>query len=97
MRDYNYYIYIMASNSGTLYIGVTNSLEHRVYEHKSNLNPGFTQKYSCHKLVYFEHFTDIRIAIAREKQLKRWRREKKEFLIRTMNRSWKDLSLDWNK
>jgi putative endonuclease len=87
----------MASESGTLYIGVTNSLERRVYEHKSNRNPGFTQKYACHKLVYYEHFTDIEIAIAREKQLKKWRREKKEFLIRTMNRSWKDLSLDWYK
>jgi putative endonuclease len=96
MREYNFYVYIMASKSGTLYIGVTNSLERRVYEHKSNRNPGFTQKYSCHKLVYYEHFTDIENAIAREKQLKRWRREKKEFLIRTINRSWKDLSLDWD-
>jgi len=87
----------MASKSGTLYIGVTNSLERRVLEHKNNLVPGFTKKYSCHKLVYFEHFTDIETAIAREKQLKKWRRKKKEFLIRTMNPSWKDLSSDWFK
>jgi len=97
MREYNFYIYIMASESGTLYIGVTNRLERRVLEHKHNLITGFTQKYSCHKLVYYEHFTDIENAIAREKQLKKWRREKKEFLIRTMNRSWKDLSSDWYK
>jgi len=95
MRDYNFYVYIMASKSGTLYIGVTNSLERRVLEHKHNLVPGFTQKHSCHKLVYYEHFTDIEAAIAREKQLKKWRRDKKEFLIRTINPSWKDLSFDW--
>lgn len=85
----------MASNSGTLYIGMTNNLERRVYEHKNNLIDGFTKKYSCHKLVYYEHFTNVYDAMDRERQLKKWRREKKESLIRTINPSWKDLSLDW--
>jgi len=85
----------MASESGTLYIGVTNNLERRVYEHKNNLIPGFTSKYSCHKLIYFENYSYIDSAIVREKQLKKWRREKKEFLIRTINPSWKDLSEGW--
>lgn len=95
MRDYNFYVYIMATNSGTLYIGVTNSLERRILEHKHNLVPGFTSRYSCHKLVYFEHYTEIETAIAREKQLKRWRRDKKELLIKRMNPPWQDLSLNW--
>jgi len=85
----------MASESGTLYIGITNNLVRRIFEHKNNLTPGFTSKYSCYKLVYFEQYADVNRAIAREKQLKKWRREKKEFLIRTINPSWKDLSLEW--
>ena len=85
----------MASDSGTLYVGVTNDLERRLYEHKNNLIDGFTKKYSCHKLVYFEQFNYVKDAINREKQIKKWRREKKEFLIRTINPSWKDLSLEW--
>jgi putative endonuclease len=94
-KDYNFYTYIMASESGTLYVGMTNDLERRVYEHKNNLVDGFTKKYSCHKLVYFEQFDYVEDAINREKQIKKWRREKKEFLIRTINPSWKDLSLEW--
>jgi len=91
-REYNFYVYIMASKSGTLYVGMTNNLERRVYEHKNNLINGFTKKYSCHKLVYYEHFTHVYNAMDRENQLKKWRREKKESLIRTINPSWKDLS-----
>ncbi len=94
-REYNFYVYIMASYSGTLYVGITNNLERRVYEHKYNLIEGFTKKYSCHKLVYYEHFTNVYEAINREKQIKRWRREKKQNLIRTINRGWRDLSLEW--
>lgn len=95
MRDYNFYVYIMASISGVIYIGVTNNLERRVIEHKNDLIDGFTKKYKCHKLVYYEHYNDVNNAIAREKQLKKWRRDKKEFLIKGMNPQWNDLSRDW--
>jgi len=90
----DYYVYIMASKTGTLYIGVTNDLVRRVYEHKNDLTDGFSKKYSCQKLVYYEQCTDINVAISREKQLKKWRREKKENLIKTINLSWEDLSLE---
>ena len=85
----------MASLSGTLYIGITNDLYKRVYQHKNGLIEGFTKKYQCHKLVYFEETSDVESAIAREKQLKNWNRKKKEFLIKTKNPHWKDLSDDW--
>ncbi len=84
------------SISGVIYIGVTNNLEIRVWEHKNNFIKGFTEKYKCHKLVYYEHYLSIETAIAREKQLKKWRREKKEFLINKNNSSRKDLRLEWN-
>ena len=90
-----YYIYIMSSlNNTTLYIGVTNDLERRVKEHKSGEIPGFTQKYNCCKLVYFEESSDIDQAIEREKKLKKWRREKKDWLIRTKNPELIDLAID---
>ncbi len=73
----NYYVYIMTNYSKTLYTGVTNDLNRRVYEHKQKLIPGFTQKYNITKLVYFEETTDVTDAIAREKQIKRWLREKR--------------------
>lgn len=95
MQNRFYYVYIMASTSGTLYVGVTNDLVRRVYEHKNNLLEGFTKRYNCHKLIFFEETENIESAIIREKQLKNWRRAKKEFLIRQMNPSWKDLSLEW--
>ena len=78
-------------NNSTLYIGVTNDIERRVKEHKSGLIPGFTQKYNCNKLVYYEMYSDINQAIEREKKLKKWRREKKDWLIRNMNPELKDL------
>jgi len=84
----------MASKSGTLYLGVTGNLLKRVYEHRHKLVPGFSARYDTTKLVWFEAFDDARTAIAREKQVKRWRREKKEALIRTMNPGWRDLSAD---
>lgn len=87
-----FHVYIMASASGVLYIGVTNDLDRRVIEHKQKLVPGFSRTYNTTKLVYFEPFGDIRNAIAREKQLKRWRREKKVFLIEKQNPRWLDLS-----
>jgi len=87
-----YYVYILASKpNGTLYIGVTNDLLKRIYEHKENLAPGFTQKYQVHLLVYFESFTDPGSAIAREKQLKKWNRAWKIRLIEQINPEWKDL------
>ena len=92
-----YYTYIMSSlNNTTIYVGVTNDLERRVSEHKSGLIPGFTQKYNCKKLVYFESFSDIEQAIAREKQLKGWVRKKKDALIDSMNPERKDLAAEWN-
>ena len=81
----------MASPSGTLYIGITNNLQRRVYEHKNHILEGFSKRYDCTKLVYFEEYKSVEEALSREKQLKNWRREKKEHLIRTMNPSWKDL------
>lgn len=92
MRSHDYFVYIMASDSGTLYIGVTNNLERRVYQHQHGLIEGFTKKYDCKKLVYFEHTTEIQGALAREKELKGWIRKRKEALIKTKNPSWKDLS-----
>jgi len=87
-----YYIYIMASPSRTLYTGVTNDLERRVYQHKNKLIPGFTTKYNITRLVYYEFTTDVRAAIAREKQIKAWTRAKRVALIESTNRDWKDLS-----
>ena len=89
-----YYTYIMSSsNNSTLYIGVTNDLERRVAEHKSGSGSVFTKKYHCHKLVYFESFSDIDQAIAREKQLKGWKRERKDALIDSVNKERRDLSV----
>ena len=87
-----YYIYIMSNKTdSTLYVGVTNDLERRVAEHRSGAIPGFTEKYHCHKLVYFERYSDVNQAIAREKQLKKWSRSKKDWLIDTMNKERVDL------
>lgn len=90
-KNYDYCIYIMSSERGTLYIGVTNDLKRRTYEHKNDLIEGFTKKYKCHKLVFFEQTSDVETAISREKQIKRWNRKKKEILIRTQNPTWQDL------
>ena len=78
-----------------LYTGVTNDLQRRVSEHKSGSIPGFTQKYNCKKLVYYESFSDIEQAIRREKLIKEYRREKKIQLINELNPEWKDLAEDW--
>jgi putative endonuclease len=90
-----YHVYILASSSGVLYIGVTNHLERRVTEHKQQPRSGFTKKYQVFRLVYFEPFGDVRNAINREKQLKRWRRDKKIALIRGMIPKFRDLSDDF--
>ena len=96
MRNHNYYVYILASNSGTLYIGVTNNLERRLIEHRQGLVKGFTQKYGCSRLVYYEDYRDIKQAIAREKYLKGKNRKFKEELIKSINPHWNDLSAEWD-
>lgn len=91
----SYYVYMMANwNNAVLYIGVTNNLDRRDWEHKLKAIPGFTEKYNLTKLVYFEETPDVTAAIAREKQLKNWRREKKNFLVNRMNPAWEDLTGD---
>lgn len=91
--NYKYFIYIVTNwNNKVMYIGVTNNLIRRIYEHKNKLIEGFTKRYNVNKLVYYEEYADIRLAIAREKELKKWRREKKNKLVESMNKEWKDLS-----
>ncbi len=95
MLDRTYFAYIVASRSHTLYVGVTGDLRKRIFEHKWKEHDGFTEKYNCDRLVWFEIFQDVEKAIAREKQLKRWRREKKIALIEKSNPAWIDLSREW--
>lgn len=91
-KEYNFYVYIVSSATGTLYIGVSNSLRRRVMEHKNGKIAGFSKKYSCNKLVYCEHHQYINNALEREKEIKKWRREKKVDLIKSINIHWEDLS-----
>ena len=90
-----YYVYVMTNKSRTLYTGITNNLERRVYEHKNKLIEGFTKKYNITKLVYYEISNDVEAAITREKQIKGWLRRKKIALIESVNPQWKDLSEGW--
>jgi len=90
-----YSVYIMASQSGTLYIGMTGNLRKRVFEHKFHRIEGFTDKYRVERLVYWESSDEVVKAINREKQLKGWRRSKKIALIQSMNPSWVDLAREW--
>lgn len=90
-----YYVYLLASLSRVLYVGVTNNIERRVIEHKEKSVPGFTARYNVTRLVYYESFDYINDAIAREKEIKHWRREKKIQLIESVNPDWKDLSDGW--
>jgi len=90
-----YYVYIMASKSRVLYVGITNDIWRRVWEHKNDLNPGFTSKYRVHRLVYFESFKYVGNAIAREKRIKGLLHETKVALIRSANPTWEDLSEQW--
>ena len=94
----NSYVYFMTNTQNTvLYIGVTNNLERRVWEHKNKVDiNSFTSKYNCHKIVYYEAFTNIKDAIEREKQLKNWKREWKNELVNKENHSWEDLSKLWD-
>lgn len=91
-----YYIYILTNKTNrVLYIGVTNNLPRRLYEHQNKLVDGFTKRYNLNKLVYFEEYSEIEMAIAREKQLKGWVRRKKNDLIESVNPSWNDLGADF--
>jgi len=90
----DYYVYIMTNNSGTLYAGVTNNLERRVYEHKQGVS-GFTKRYKLTRLVHYESTPDVRAAIQREKEIKGWIRSKKIALIASTNPYWRDLSELW--
>ena len=89
-----YYVYILASRSRALYTGMTNNLAVRVAQHRDGLVCGFTATYRIHRLVHFETFRDVKAAIAREKQIKGWRRSKKAALIESRNRTWEDLAGD---
>ena len=90
-----YHVYILTNSKGTLYTGVTNNLERRMYEHKHGLADGFTRRYKVGRLLYYETSDDVRSAIGREKEIKGWRREKKLALIESANPSWVDLSEGW--
>jgi putative endonuclease len=91
VQDRQYFVYIMTNRARTLYTGVTNILRRRVHEHRQKLVPGFTKRYEMDRLVYYEVTEDVRSAIAREKQIKGWRREKKLDLIDSMNPGWENL------
>jgi len=94
--DRRYYVYILVSSSRrAMYIGITNNLVRRVGQHRSHEIEGFSDDYNTVRLVYYEEFQDVRNAIAREKQLKRWRREKKDWLVERTNPQWRDLSAGW--
>lgn len=95
-REHRYYVYLLTNkNNKVMYVGVTNNLERRIFEHKAKMLPGFTEKYNVNKLVYFEETNDVRVAITREKEIKKWRREKKNNLVVAVNPEWKDLSDGW--
>jgi putative endonuclease len=97
MSEHQYYVYIMASRSHTLYIGFTSDIGVRVRQHKAGTYEGFSKTYHCTRLVYLERFAFANNGIAREKQLKRWSRAKKLALIESQNPTWLDLSEDWGK
>ena len=96
-RDHHYYVYIVASRTHVLYCGITDDVLRRVEEHHAGDIPGFTATYRCDRLVWFERFQYVTNAISREKQIKRWRREKKLWLIEQTNPTWADLSEEWRK
>jgi putative endonuclease len=93
MHDYNFWIYIVTNlHDSTLYVGMTNDLARRIAEHRSGEIAGFTSAYRCRKLIYYEHYTEVQDAIARETQLKKWSRTKKVALIAGLNPQWNDLA-----
>ena len=95
MRDYNFWVYIVTHrDQSVLYIGVTNSLSRRIWQHRKGTGANFPVAYQCKKLIYHEHYSNVHEAIARESQLKRWSRAKKVTLINRLNPSWLDLGAD---
>ncbi len=96
-REKRYYVYIMASKGRVLYVGVTGFLTSRVLQHKAHETDGFTKRYHVTRLVYYEVFKYVNNAIAREAEIKKWRREKKVALIETSNPTWEDLAAEWGK
>lgn len=96
MEDKLYFVYLLTNwDNSVMYIGMTNDLQRRLYEHKNKLVKGFTCKYNVSKLVYCESTLDVYSAIAREKEIKKWRREKKNKLVMQQNPGWEDLSMQW--
>ena len=94
--DKLYHVYILSNKANTVvYIGVTGDLMRRLWKHRNDVADEFTKRYHVHKLVYYESTTDAQTAIDREKQLKKWRRAKKNELIESVNPAWKDLAADW--
>jgi putative endonuclease len=92
MREHQYFIYLLTNwNNRVMYVGMTNNLVRRLYEHRTGAVKGFTEKYNVHKLVYFEETADVHAAMAREKEIKKWRREKKNALVIQANPEWCDL------
>ena len=92
-----YYVYILSSFTRTLYVGVTNDLPRRLYQHQQKQVPGFTAKYNVNRLIHYEVFINVRDAIAREKQIKSWSRRRKEQLIEATNPQWEDVSVRWTE
>ncbi len=92
---YSYFVYVLASKTRVLYVGVTGSLERRTIEHKTKALEGFSSRYNVQRLVYIEEYSDIQEAIKRERQIKGWRREKKVALIESINPGWKDRAQEW--
>jgi putative endonuclease len=95
VKDHEYFVYIVCGRTGTLYIGMTNSIYRRALEHRHGEIEGFSSKYRCNRLVYYESFDDVHKAIGREKQLKGWIRAKKIVLIESKNPRWEDLAGTW--
>lgn len=96
-RTQSYYVYLLTNNNGkVMYVGVTNDLQRRIYEHKQKLVKGFTQRYNIDRLVYFEETDDVVAAITREKQIKKWRREKKNALVAETNPCFEDIAAEWD-
>jgi len=94
---YKFWVYILSSRSGTLYVGITGFFDKRIHQHQCDSIEGFTKKYQVHRLVYYESYQDVLVAIGREKQLKHWRREKKIALIEKMNPRRQDLAENWGR
>jgi putative endonuclease len=95
MGTKTFWVYVMTNRSGTLYVGFTGNLERRVHEHRNHLVPGFASKYRLDRLIHVESFSEVRDAIAREKQIKTWRRSHKLELIAASNPEWRDLAEEW--